>query len=114
VNYGWNRREGLHPYRGGERPAGAVDPVIELPHEDGVCSITGGYVYRGTRIPGLAGRYVFTDYCDSTLRAGRPAGDGWVVEGLGLEGRQVTTFGQDEAGELYVLDASGLSRLDPA
>ena len=114
VNYGWNRREGLHAYRGGERPAGAVDPIIELPHDDGVCSITGGYVYRGSRIPGLVGRYVFTDYCDSRLRAGRQADGGWLVELLGEEGRGVTTFGQDEAGELYVLDSSGLSRLDPA
>jgi glucose/arabinose dehydrogenase len=114
VNYGWNLREGLHPYRGGGRPAGAVDPVIELPHEDGVCSVTGGYVYRGSRIPGMVGRYVFTDYCDSRLRAGRPTDRGWVVENVGISGRQVTTFGQDQAGELYVLDASGLSRLDPA
>jgi len=114
VNYGWNKREGLHAYNGGERPAGAVDPIIELPHDDGVCSITGGYAYRGSRIPGLVGRYVFTDYCDSRLRAGRPADGGWVVELLGVEGRGVTTFGQDEAGELYVLDSSGLSRLDPA
>jgi len=113
VNYGWNRREGLHPFNGGAPPAGAVDPVIELPHADGVCSVTGGYVYRGARIPGLVGRYVFTDYCDSRLRAGRPADRGWVVEGLGVSGRQVTTFGQDQAGELYVLDSSGLSRLDP-
>ncbi len=114
VNYGWNAREGLHAYNGGSRPAGAVDPIIELPHAGGVCSVTGGYVYRGSRIPGLAGRYVFTDYCDSELRAGRPAPGGWVVESLGIEGRRVTTFGQDEAGELYVLDSNGLSRLDPA
>ena len=114
VNYGWNKREGLHAYNGGSRPAGAVDPVIELPHRDGVCSITGGYVYRGSRIPGMAGRYVFTDYCDSRLRAGHPTARGWVVEALNASGRGVTTFGQDQAGELYVLDASGLSRLDPA
>ncbi len=114
ANYGWNRREGLHPFNGGSLPAGAVDPVIELPHSDGVCSITGGYVYRGSRIPGMVGRYVFTDYCDSELRAGRPTEQGWVVESLGASGRQVTTFGQDQAGELYVLDGSGLSRLDPA
>jgi len=114
VNYGWNRREGLHAYNDGAPPAGAIDPVIELPHTGGVCSVTGGFVYRGSRIPGLVGRYVFTDYCDSKLRAGRPAAQGWLVESLGLSGRQVTTFGQDQDGELYVLDSSGLSRLDPA
>ena len=114
ANYGWNQREGLHPYKGGSRPSGAIDPVIELPLTDGLCAVIGGYVYRGTRIPGLVGRYVFTDFCDSTLLAGRPVDGAWVVEGLGLEGRRVTTFGQDEAGELYLLDSSGLSRLDPA
>jgi len=114
VSYGWNRREGLNAFNGGSLPEGAVDPVIELPHGDGVCSVTGGYVYRGSRIPGLVGRYVFTDYCDSALRSGRPTDGGWLVEGLRVSGRQVTTFGQDEAGELYVLDASGVSRLDPA
>jgi len=113
VNYGWNRREGLHPYNGGTLPAGAVDPVIELSHVGGVCSVTGGYLYRGGRIPGLVGRYVFTDYCDSRLRTGRETDRGWLVEALGVSGRQVTTFGQDQAGELYVLDSSGLSRLDP-
>lgn len=114
VNYGWNKREGRHAYNGGAQPDGAVDPIIELTHSGGVCSITGGYVYRGSRIPGLVGQYVFTDYCDSTLRTGRQTDNGWVVDGLGLEGRQVTTFGQDNDGELYVLDSRGLSRLDPA
>jgi len=114
VNYGWNRREGLHPYKGGSLPPGAVDPVIELTHDDGVCSVTGGFVYRGSRIPGLVGRYVFTDFCDSRLRAGRPTDQGWAVDAMDLSGRQVTTFGQDAAGELYVLDETGLSRLDPA
>lgn len=114
LSYGWNKREGLHAYNGGDLPAGAVDPVIELPHTGGVCSVTGGFVYRGSRIPGLVGRYVFTDYCDSRLRTARPTDGGWVVESLGLSGSQVTTFGQDEAGELYTLDSSGLSRIDPA
>ncbi len=114
LSYGWNQREGLHPYNGGSRPAGAVDPIIELPHTGGVCSVTGGFVYRGSRIPSLVGRYVFTDYCDSRLRTARPTDGGWVMESLGLSGNQVTTFGQDAAGELYALDGDGLSRLDPA
>ena len=54
-NYGWNRMEGNHPYQG-DRPSNAVGPVHEYPHEGGACSVTGGYVYRGTAIPGPGGR----------------------------------------------------------
>jgi glucose/arabinose dehydrogenase len=114
VNYGWNRREGMHAYRGGERPEGAVDPVIETSHSEGACSITGGFVYRGTRIAGLAGRYLFSDYCDSKILAGRPDGNGWRVDTTSISGKGVRSFGEDASGELYVLDNDGLKRIDPA
>jgi glucose/arabinose dehydrogenase len=62
-NYEWNLREASHPYNGGARPAGGVDPVYEYSHNGGNCSITGGYVYRGSRIGGLVGSYLFADFC---------------------------------------------------
>jgi hypothetical protein len=94
-NYGWNRREGRHPYNGGERPEGAVDPVIEC---------------------GLRGAYLYGDYCAGWVRAAR-ASDGKVLEqrDLGLEVPGLSSFGVDTAGELYALSLGGeVYRLAPA
>src|SRR5207248_1939503 len=62
LNFGWNRLEGTHQFSG-QAPANAVAPIYEYSHADGGCSVSGGYVYRGTKIPDLRGAYVFTDYC---------------------------------------------------
>ena len=68
------------------------------------CSVTGGFVYRGTKIPALAGSYLFTDYCDGTLRALVPDGGGGVsLEDTGAEVSMASSFGQSNSGELYVL-----------
>ncbi len=113
VNYGWGKREGKHAFNGGDRPAGAVDPVVETSHRDGDCSITGGFVYRGSAIPGLVGRYIFTDYCQSTIRAARPTGGGaYTVDKTNISGSNVASFGQAADGTIYVLDANGFSRID--
>jgi glucose/arabinose dehydrogenase len=115
VNYGWSQREALHPYERGERPAGAVDPVSELTHAGGFCSVTGGFVYRGTAIPGLVGRYVFGDYCNPALQVLTDTGGGtWARAPLGIDVTGVRTFGTDATGELLVLSTDGLSRLAPA
>ncbi len=83
-------------------------PVEEYTHADG-CSITGGYVYRGP-IAGIRGEYFYSDYCQGWLRSFQLNGDGqvvgrrrWEVGPLG----NVTSFGVDAAGALYVLNASG-------
>ena len=70
VNWGWNPLEGTHEF-GGRRRARrrARDPIFELSHDDGNCSVTGGYVYRGQAIPALHGAYVFADYCVGELIA---------------------------------------------
>ena len=67
TNWGWNKREGFHPYNGGAKPAGARDPLLEVSHADGSCAIIGGYVYRGGAIDDLAGTYVFGDSCRAAL-----------------------------------------------
>ena len=69
INWGWNLREGFHPYNGGAKPPGARDPILERSHDDGDCAITGGYVYRGTAIANFFGAYVFGDTCTGELRA---------------------------------------------
>jgi glucose/arabinose dehydrogenase len=106
-NYGWNRLEGRHAFDG-ERPAGAVDPVIEYGREDGACTVIGGGVYWGRRIPGLRGAYLYGDYCAGWVRAARVRG-GRVAEqrDLGLSVPNLTSFGVDPAGELYAMSLSG-------
>jgi glucose/arabinose dehydrogenase len=105
-NYGWNLREGNHPYNGGTKPAGAVDPILEYSHTDGGVAVTGGYVYRGSRIPTLRGAYLYADYAD-----------GRVVDraDLRVKAAPLSSFGEDGDGELYVLSLAGrLYRVDPA
>jgi glucose/arabinose dehydrogenase len=106
-NYGWNPLEGTHPYQG-DRPADAVAPVYEYSHDDGRCVVTGGYVYRGSQIPGLAGAYVFADFCAGDLMALHVA-DGRAVDvsGLGAHLDAVASFGEDATGELYALSLAG-------
>jgi glucose/arabinose dehydrogenase len=115
-NYGWNRREGLHAYNGGDRPSGAVDPVIEYGRDGGACTVIGGFVYRGQRIAGLRGAYLYGDYCAGWVRAARTR-DGNILEqrDLGLEVPGLSSFGVDTTGELYALSLGGeLYRLAPA
>ena len=117
LNFGWSQREGLHKFKG-DRPPGALDPVYEYSHADGGVSVTGGYVYRGTRIPNLVGAYVFADFSQGHITALEQRG-GRVIKRRELDGALQTgmsSFGQDNAGELYVLDLSGnkVWRIDPA
>ncbi len=112
ANYGWDRLEGTKASEG-RPPPGAVPPLFEYDRTGGNCSITGGYVYRGTALPGLDGAYLFGDYCTGVVRALRQEG-GRVTEerafGVGVDG--LASFGQDAAGELYVLSlAGGLYRI---
>ncbi len=115
VNFGWNVWEGTHGYRDGDA-TGAVPPVFEMSHNDGNCAVTGGYVYRGEKIPALRGGYLFADYCAGELRA-VVAKDGTVVQDRVFPVRtpSITSFGEDAAGELYVLSDEGtVARVDPA
>jgi glucose/arabinose dehydrogenase len=105
-NYGWSILEGFHPYRGGDT-GGLTPPVAEYPHTLGNCSVTGGYVYRGSSLPALSGVYLFGDYCTGNLWVLRRAGDGWRTADWFGTGIRISSFGEDEAGELYVLDYRG-------
>ncbi len=105
LNYGWKLREGLEEYSGDKQPQ-FTDPVVEYPHADG-CSVTGGYVYRGKAIPGLTGTYLYGDYCQGTIWKLTPNGDSWNNEELLKDNLRISSFGEDDSGELYVLDHSG-------
>ena len=108
ANLGWNEMEGAHPYEGGSNPEGGVLPLFEFDHGEGGCAVTGGVVYRGEAIPELSGAYLFTDYCDGRLRAVRADGGAVVEEHIfAAEGTELVSFGEDGAGEVYVLSLAG-------
>lgn len=112
LNYGWPITEGKHCFRPrtGCDAAGLTLPAVEVAHgDDGTCSVTGGVVYRGRAIPELEGHYLFSDYCGGYLRS-FPVDDpgrirDWTPQ-VGEAG-QVSAFGTDAAGEVYVLTSEG-------
>jgi glucose/arabinose dehydrogenase len=109
VNYGWSRMEGRHCFSSQCDQTGLTLPVVEYSHSDG-CSVTGGYVYRGAAIPGLQGAYFYSDFCRGWVRSLRIAGGVAVEETDWPElrpGGFVTSFGEDAAGELYLLTEEG-------
>jgi glucose/arabinose dehydrogenase len=109
-NYGWRIMEGKTCYSAMTcNRTGLVLPVLDYGHGDG-CSVTGGFVYRGAAIPALQGTYFYSDYCEGWVRSLRwqngRATD--LREWPELSGKgNVSSFGQDAAGELYVLVAGG-------
>jgi glucose/arabinose dehydrogenase len=103
-NYGWSVWEGKHCYAGArcDGTSGMILPRAEYSHEFG-CSITGGYVYRGKAMPELAGWYVYGDYCSGRVWAVDAATDAGAAIPLADTGASITSFGQDTAGELYLV-----------
>ncbi len=110
LNFGWNRMEGATCFA--TTPCAAPDltqPVVTYSHDDG-CSVTGGFVYRGTAMPALTGRYLFSDFCSGVLMSLRmPDATVTTSTDLGNLG-QVTSFGQDSKGEVYILNYDGVIR----
>ena len=113
ANLGWSALEGTHENsnvdpegRTGDNP---VPPVFEYSHDGGNCSITGGFVYRGTAIASLQGAYLFADYCAGRLRALRLDDDGKLAQeyDLGIDVSAPVSFGADAEGEPYVLSGDG-------
>jgi glucose/arabinose dehydrogenase len=110
VNYGWRIMEGAHcfiPQRCST--TGLVQPRVEYSHANG-CSITGGFVYRGSRAPSLVGQYFYSDYCSGWLRSFTYANDTVATRTLwsvNVNLGNVLSFGQDARGELYVLSGNG-------
>ena len=108
-NYGWRVFEGTMPFNssGNSLPPGAfTPPVFEYNHSLG-CSITGGYVYRGSRLPSLQGRYIYGDYCSGRIWALAVAGGSVQSNTEIAMVPSVSSFGEDADGELYVVSLSG-------
>ena len=117
VNYGWSIMEGTHCFHAARcDQTGLTLPVLEYNHNQG-CSVTGGYVYRGSAIPELQGHYFYADFCQGWVRSFRYAG-GVATEETSWPalstGGSIVSFGEDAAGELYILEAGGrVSRIVP-
>jgi glucose/arabinose dehydrogenase len=110
ANFGWNHREGAHDYKGGG-PEGMIDPVAEYSHPEGGCSVTGGYVYRGS-VPEWNGIYLYADYCTGMIWGLLQVDGGWQTQLLFDMQVTITSFGQDDSGELYLAsDNGGIYRL---
>ncbi|HET6267090.1 MAG TPA: PQQ-dependent sugar dehydrogenase [Acidobacteriota bacterium] len=108
INYGWRIMEGRHCYN----PAincnstGLKLPILEYSHANG-CSITGGFRYRGTKIPTLVGHYIYGDFCSGQILHAKQVTGRWTTSVLLNTNLQISTFGQDNSGELYVADLGG-------
>ncbi len=120
LNYGWRITEGSRCFNpsSGCDTSGITMPIYEYSHGEG-CSVTGGVVYRGCRVPALAGTYFFADYCSAFVRSLRFASGqatelrDWTSSLRGLD--SPTSFGLDAAGELYIVDQDGeIYRLEPS
>lgn len=109
-NYGWRPMEGLQC---NVRISSTCDrnaytlPILEYTRERGDVSVTGGYVYRGKRYAALTGIYLYADYATGRMWGVRRAGDRWENRELAATGTLISSFGEDEGGELYVADFRG-------
>ena len=121
LDYGWNVMEGTLCYGADACARGGLTlPTFEYehgPNDANGCSIVGGYVYRGRALPGLAGRYFYSDYCGGYLKSFVATGDGiagqrdWAIGDVG----RIVSFGQDADGELYLLTSGGaIYKIGPA
>jgi glucose/arabinose dehydrogenase len=114
ANYGWNVMEGTICYNATTcTQTGLTLPILDyVTHANGTCSITGGYVYRGSAIPGIRGHYFYSDYCAGFLRSFRYENGAAVDQkDWGLTMSNVTSFGVDFAGELYVMAGNSILKV---
>ena len=111
-NYGWRLMEGslCHPVTSTCNSNHSLTlPILEYnTHDGGTCAVTGGYRYRGARFPQLWGVYFYADYCSGQIWGATSAGNGtWTADPLLDTDAFISTFGEDQAGELYFADRAG-------
>ena len=115
LNYGWRIMEGAHCYNASScSSTGLVLPAVEYDHSNGQCAVIGGFVYRGTRFPALAGQYFYADLCAGWVRSFSYAGGavtGQTSWNLDLSPGSPLSFGEDVRGELYLLTGGGVYRI---
>lgn len=108
-NYGWRQREGKHCFNpaAGCETTGLIEPVVEYGHAKGRCSVTGGHVYRGNSISALNGQYVYGDFCTGEIWAIPAATTNPAPQLLLDSPYMISSFGEDAAGEIYVVHLKG-------
>jgi glucose/arabinose dehydrogenase len=117
LNYGWNRMEGFICYPPGTTGCDQTEftlPAIDYPLAAGSCAVTGGFVYRGSAIPGLRGHYLYSDYCGAWLRSFRMSPSAVVDEkdwGITLPADRARSFGRDFDGEPYVIGVASIYKI---
>ena len=115
ANFGWPCFEGTLPFDAAAACDGAVPPLLDYPRAGDACAVIGGVVSRDPRIPALAGRYLYGDFCAGrvtaiTVENGKVTSSG----DLGLVVPQLTSFGTDGLGRVYLMSLTGdVFRLDP-
>jgi glucose/arabinose dehydrogenase len=109
ANFGWPRMEGRHcfPPSATCHAGGLTFPVLEYARAFG-CSVTGGYRYRGTKWPALYGIYFYADYCSGRIWAAEEVDGAWQSSVVSDTELLIVSFGEDENGELYVVDHEGV------
>jgi glucose/arabinose dehydrogenase len=108
ANYGWSIKEGSYCfYTTTCDSTGLTDPIVAYDRHQGI-AVTGGYVYRGQQVPALYGAYLFGDYGTGRIwAAARDTGSAWTTTPMTRFDGLLSSFGEDEAGELYLTDLSG-------
>lgn len=106
LNFGWNAYEGSHVYKNVETSGELVFPAVEYSHAEGGCSVTGGYVYRGS-MPEWNGIYLYGDYCTGYVWGLINVNGQWQARLMFEANIRITSFGQDESGEVYLLGDGG-------
>jgi glucose/arabinose dehydrogenase len=104
-NYGWNIMEGEQCYNSSTCSTSSLILPIHT-YQNGVegCSVSGGYVYRGSSVPGMQGVYLLGDYCSGKIWGLQKNGSAWVYTELMNSAHKISSFGEDEAGEIYLAD----------
>jgi hypothetical protein len=113
LDFGWSRREGTDDLKGGPRSATETGPVTQYRHGDDGCSVTGGYVLRGGRVPALEGQYVYGDWCTGKTWAIPANGSGpnrEITSQLGAV-PGLTSFGEDRKGNVYLVTSTTVKRI---
>lgn len=112
LNFGWNIMEGFLCFNppSGCNTSGLTLPILDYTHDNGACSVTGGYVYRGTLIPSVTGTYFYADFCAGFVRSFQLQNGALGTQTLWPllnPGGQISSFGEDAQGELYIVTQGG-------